>query len=313
MTKSENGIKKFGPKLKGNPACADAIKAFGITEVALSNNHVFDFGVEGLRDTMKNLERVGIPYVGIGENDTLSRKPYIMEAEGKKIGFINVCEHEYSYALPDRIGANPFDPFLTMQDIFALKKEVDFVIVLYHGGKEHCRYPSPRLRKLCKAMVDFGADVVVAQHSHCIGCYETYKDGQIVYGQGNFHFCRPVPYETWYTSLILELQITDKIQLSFHPLITKENGIDLAEGEEGEKILKEFYERSAELQNGKWLEGWHAFCVSAQETYNRAVFECTADGTEQQKQKFAHYLDCEAHTDVWRELYPTWNATAEKE
>ena len=189
LTRSDNGIKKFGPCLKADPKCADTLKKLGVTDVMLSNNHTFDFGIERLKDTMENLERVGLPYVGIGENDTESRKPYIIEQEGKKIGFINVCEHEYSYALPDRIGANPFDPFITMQDIRALRKKVDFVIVLYHGGKEHCHYPSPRLRNLCREMVLCGANVVITQHSHCIGCYEEYEGGHIVYGQGNFHFC----------------------------------------------------------------------------------------------------------------------------
>ena len=312
LTTSDNAIKKFGPNLKAHPLCADALKVFGVTDVALSNNHVFDFGVEGLKDTLEHLRRVGLPYMGVGENDTLSRKPYIIEDAGKKIGFINVCEHEYTYALPDRMGANPFDPFITMQDICALKKETDFVIVLYHGGKEHCRYPSPRLRKLCRAMVDFGADVVVTQHSHCIGSYERYQNGQIVYGQGNFHFCKNGMKETWYTSLLLELQISDKIEMVFHPIVSKERGIDLATGAEKEEILQAFYERSEELENGKWLDGWKAFCLTVKDFYNRVISECTSDSDETQKEFFAHYLDCEAHTDVWRELYPTWNSTNEK-
>ena len=312
LTKSENAIKKFGPNLKADPRCADALKAFGVTDVVLSNNHVFDFGVQGLQDTLAHLERVGIVYTGVGENDTLSRKPHIIEADGKKVGVINVCEHEYTYALPDRMGANPFDPFITIQDVQALKKETDFVIVLYHGGKEHCRYPSPRLRKLCRAMVDFGADVVITQHSHCIGCYENYGGGQIVYGQGNFHFCMDVNRESWNTSLLLELEITDKIDIRFHPIVCKKDGIDLATGEEKDNILTSFSHRNAELENGKWQDGWHEFCLSVKDFYGRVIFGCTENSTEEEKQFFAHYLDCEAHTDVWRELYPTWNATNEK-
>lgn len=312
LTDSENAIKKFGPNLKAHPLCADALKAFGVTDVALSNNHVFDFGIEGLQDTLENLRRVGLSYTGVGENDTLSRKPHILEKLGKKVGIINVCEHEYTYALPDRMGANPFDPFITMQDICALKKQTDFVIVLYHGGKEHCHYPSPRLRKLCRAMVDFGADVVVTQHSHCIGCYERYKSGQIIYGQGNLHFCKNGMKEGWYTSLLLELQIMDDIEIVFHPIVSKERGIDLAKEREREEILQAFYARSQELENGKWLDGWREFCESVKDFYHRVISECTADATEQQKQFFAHYLDCEAHTDVWRELYPTWNSANEK-
>ena len=36
---------------------------------------------------------------------------------GEKIAFVAVCEHEYSYALEDRMGSRPFDEFETMDDI----------------------------------------------------------------------------------------------------------------------------------------------------------------------------------------------------
>ena len=313
LTNYERGIKKFGPCLKASPLCADTLKKLGVTDVMLSNNHVFDFGIQGLKDTMENLERVGLPYAGIGENDTLSRKPYIIEQDGKKLGIINVCEHEYSYALPDRIGANPFDPFLTMQDIRTIRTEVDFVIVLYHGGKEHCRYPSPRLRNLCREMILCGADVVVTQHSHCIGCYEQFEGGHIVYGQGNFHFCWDNMSETWYTSLLIQLEVEQDIKIDFIPLVTRENGIELAEREKAKEILEEFEARNIELQNGKWLTGWHDFCVSKQDTY-KGVLQglCMPETKEETTELFSHFLDCEAHTDVWRELFPTWNRENEK-
>lgn len=306
LTNAEGKIKKYGPCLKADPKCADTIKALGVTDVMLSNNHVFDFGIQGLKDTMQNLDRVGLPYTGVGENDTASRKPYIIEQDGKKIGFINVCEHEYSYALPDRIGANPFDPFLTMHDIRTLKKEVDFVIVLYHGGKEMCQYPSPRLRLMCREMVENGASLVITQHSHCIGCYEEYEGGHIVYGQGNFHFCCPSTSEIWFTGMLVEATIEDNLKVKFIPLRFTTNSIDVAKGEDGEEIMRAFYERNETLKNNKWKEGWHAFCQTVAEKYERAA------NHPERPDLFAHYLDCEAHTDVWRELFPTWNLTNEK-
>ncbi len=310
LTNTTTEIPKFGPCLKADPRCADTLKKLGVTDVALSNNHVFDFGEQGLRDTMANLERVGLPYMGVGENDEDSRKAYIIEQDGKKIGLINVCEHEYSYALPYRMGANPYDPYLTMQDIRALKKNVDFVLVLYHGGKEHCRYPSPRLRNLCREMVLCGADVVLTQHSHCIGCYEEYEGGHILYGQGNFHFCWAGQAESWYTSLLVELDIDKSITINFIPLVTLETGIDVAKGKKADEIMSAFAVRNEELKNGKWKEGWHAFCESVQIGYKNALRGLEMEETtERKRQLFAHYLDCEAHTDVWRELYPTWNTT----
>lgn len=60
--------------------------------------------------------------------------------------------------------------------------------MLYHGGKEYYRYSSPNLQKTCRKMTEKGADLVLCQHSHCIGSYEEYNDSTILYGQGNFIF-----------------------------------------------------------------------------------------------------------------------------
>ena len=111
LTTTEQKIKKYGPCLKADPKTADTLKTLGVTDVVLSNNHVFDFGVRGLTDTLDKLNRVGLPYTGVGKNNEDARKIYYFEQNGKKIALVNVCEHEYSYALPDRMGTNAFDPF----------------------------------------------------------------------------------------------------------------------------------------------------------------------------------------------------------
>lgn len=314
LTACEQTIRKFGPCLKGDPKTADTLKALGVTDVALANNHVFDFGVRGLTDTLDNLDRVGLPYTGVGNNEEDARKIYYFEQDSKTFALVNVCEHEYSYALPDRMGTNAFDPFVTMQDIRTAKKQADFVIVLYHGGKEHCRYPSPRLRNLCREMVYCGADVVVAQHSHCIGCYEKFEGGHIVYGQGNLHFCIPEKTdELWTTSLLVELEIDDKIDIRFIPIVTGDKSIRLADDKEYERIMSSFNQRNEELKNGQWKAGWLAFCESVNEQYKSVLFgEKASKDPEVKTQRLAHYLDCEAHLDVLHEIYPTWNQTNEK-
>ena len=313
LTTYDGAITKCGPNLKASPACADTLPKLGVTEVLLSNNHTFDYGIVGLRDTMENLERVGIPYIGVGENDTDSRKIYYFEDSGKRFAIVNVCEHEYSYALPNRMGTNPYNPYLTMHDIREAKKNADIVLVIYHGGKEFCRYPSPRLRLLCHEMVECGADVVITQHSHCIGCFEEYEGGKILYGQGNFHFAMPFLREGWFTSLIVELEIGDTIKWNFYPtrLNLEEGEIRLATGTDGETIMNAFYARNEELKNGKWLDGWRAFC-EGELSYKTAVSRMyNPDSTAYQNELLAHYLDCEAHTDVLRELFKTWHHTKE--
>ena len=76
LTRTDARIKKIGPCLKADPKCADTLKKLGVTDVMLANNHIFDFGIQGLKDTIENLERVGLSYTGVGENDRESRKPY---------------------------------------------------------------------------------------------------------------------------------------------------------------------------------------------------------------------------------------------
>ncbi|NLA83103.1 MAG: CapA family protein [Clostridiales bacterium] len=310
LTTSEKAIKKFGPNLKAPPVCAEVLAEAGITDCGLSNNHTLDFGEEGLRDTMEHLNRNGIQYTGVGENDTDSRRPHIMEIQGKTISLITVCEHEYTYALPDRMGANPYDPYLTMEDIREAKAKSDYVIVMYHGGKEYCRYPSPRLRRLCQAMAKNGADVVLCQHSHCIGCYEEFDGSHLLYGQGNFHFVGYIDKEGWNEGFIVELDIDDKLNISFIPVTANKNftGIELAKGSEKERILAGFEERNKHLHSDKWLRGWEKFCESVREQYISAIAKAYVDmNDERSNHHFAHYLDCEAHTDVWRTLCKTWH------
>ncbi|MBR6747638.1 MAG: CapA family protein [Clostridia bacterium] len=310
LTTSDTPIRKCGPNLRADPVCAQTLKNAGITDVSLSNNHTFDFGRPGMRETMKTLTEAGIGFTGVGENEKAARKPHYMEAEGKIIAVVAVCEHEYSYALPDRLGTWGFDPFDTMEDISIAAQKADCVIVLYHGGKEQCRFPSPRLRKACQAMVRAGADVVLCQHSHCIGCYENYRDGHILYGQGNFNFVEDSTHPHWQNGLAVELNIDDnnKCAITFHPVVVTKTGITLAEGDECARLLRELANRNTVLQNEKaWLDAWHQFCVSMAANYRRSVDGVFPDGQENApKQVFPHYLDCEAHTDVWRELFPTW-------
>ena len=95
-----------------------------------------------------------------------------------------------------------------------------------------------------------------------------------------------------------------------------EQGIELAKGAEKEQLMVDFAARNAELADGRWLDGWRAFCESMRSRYEKAVAEAgvgeDADGLVKHNHKFAHYLDCEAHTDVWRELYNSTHHTNEK-
>lgn len=315
LTDSDKIIKKFGPALKACPNTANVLKSIGVDYCSLANNHIFDYGIKGMEDTFMALKSAGITYTGFGENYQDARKNLVIEKDGEKVCIVAVCEHEYSYATTDRMGARGYDEYDTIEDIRKAKEENDSVIVIYHGGKEHCRYPSPRLRKICHAMVNNGADAVFCQHSHCIGCYEKYNDSHILYGQGNFHFVRGVdanPPESWNTLLAVKFDTKSK-EIEFIPVNNTDNGITLSKGELKDRIMKEFEQRNASLIDGTWKDGWHKFCMEMKTQYESVITRALLEeNPDLNRQRFAHYLDCEAHLDVFKEIFPSWNDTNEK-
>ena len=308
LTEQETPIKKIGPNLKSGTATAATLKALGVDVCGLSNNHVFDFGIEGMADMLKALAEQGLRTTGFGKNYDDARRDLVFEKNGERVTLITVCEHEYSYATENGMGSRPFDEFDTLEDVRAAKAAGGAVVVIYHGGKEFCRYPSPRLLRVCRAMARAGADVVLCQHSHCIGCYEEYEGCHILYGQGNFHFVGRKDDEYWHSGVSVRYDTaTDAIE--FVPHVMTEFGITLATGAEKEQLMADFAARNTELADGRWQEGWRAFCESKREAYSAVLNKVGVGEDEETLQKrdhmFAHYLDCEAHTDVWRELYKT--------
>ena len=310
VTDKDTKIKKIGPNLKAPLNTVKTLKDVGVTHCILANNHIFDYGKAGVVDTLEQLDKYGIKYTGFGDNEADARKDMIIEDGGRKIAVIAVCEHEYTYALENRMGARPYDPYDTNEDIERAKRNADFVIVIYHGGKEECRYPSPRLLKACRSMVKHGADIVLCQHSHCIGCYEEYEGGHILYGQGNFHFVckayeeREKNGDMWTTGLLVSLDVGDKIAVELIPCVAEDAGIRLAKGDERERLLMELEERSRTLKDGTWYDRFRDFALK-QERYKIVP--------EDLREELAHFFDCEAHTDMCREIYKTYNATNEIE
>ncbi len=215
LTDEQHPIAKCGPNLIAPTATIKGLKAINPHFFCLANNHILDQGTEGLVSTINVLKNAGIEYSGVGENIHEASKPFIKEICGRKIGIYCCAEHEFSIATETTPGVNPFDPLESFEHIEKLKQNSDYVIVLYHGGKECYRYPSPYLQKACRKLVDKGANLVITQHSHCVGCQETYRDATIVYGQGNFLFDKKHD-EFWDEGLLVTLD--ENLQVGYVPL-----------------------------------------------------------------------------------------------
>ena len=317
LTNCEKPIKKHGPHLHASPLCANAIKAIGVDLVTLANNHIMDHDVQGLRSTIHVLEEAGINFVGAGEDIYEAQKPYFFSAGGKKCGVYACAEHEFSIAAENKPGANPFDPLDSPDHIAQMKTECDYVIVLYHGGKEFYRYPSPYLQKTCRKLVEKGANLVICQHSHCIGCKEDYMGGLIIYGQGNFLFDGGDD-EFWNTSMLVSLN--DEFDPEFIPLEKTENGVRVAEKVMAKSIIEAFEKRSQIIKQPGMVEQlYKAFAKQNEAGYflyfsgknNSFVFKVLNRLTKHKAQELftriykkrvgtgiRNYIECEAHREL---------------
>ena len=260
LTTFGNPIQKQGPNLKAAPGTINGIRNLNPKVICLANNHIMDFGEPGLQDTLKLLDEFHLDYVGIGKDlNEAATSVQIIEKKGWKLGFYACAEHEFSIATTNSSGAAPFDPLLTGNIIRKLKKEnsLDRLIIFFHGGKEYYQYPSPGLQKICRYFVKEGADLVVCQHSHCIGALEHYLDGDIIYGQGNFLFETKNPLSIDSILISCTFSNSDTSQFEFIPIKRRVDGsgtIYQAKGEEKENILKEFFKRSKQLMQPGQIE-----------------------------------------------------------
>lgn len=187
LTRSTKKIKKTGNNFKRHPESVKHIKDGYWDAVALSNNHIRDYGDKGVLDTMETCKQNNVLTVGAGENLEVAAKPLRLNIKDKKISILNYSEREFNIAGENFAGANPFDLIDAFHQVREEKKWNDFVFVIYHGGLEYHHVPLPGIKKNLEFIIDSGADAVVCHHSHYIGGYSIYKNRPIFYSMGNFY------------------------------------------------------------------------------------------------------------------------------
>ena len=245
-------IKKVGPYLRCPEECFSGIAALNPTVLSIANNHVMDYGEEGLLETIRIIEKNNIKWVGAGRNINSLKKYIVIEKNEIKIGIYSCTEHEFSISDSNFAGCNPYDPLYSFDDIREVSQKCDYLIVLYHGNKEYYRYPSPDVQRVCRKFAECGANIVLCQHSHCIGSAEKYGQCELVYGQGNFLFYGGETNEFFQAGALVQVEIDEYTKNSFVtyiPVVRNGFTIRLASEQEKKKILEEFECRSEKMKD----------------------------------------------------------------
>lgn len=172
------------------PDLINVLTAGKINLVSIANNHIMDFGIESLTETINLLKKNAVWFAGAGLNLSQAREPALFQVKEKRIAFL-----AYSLTFPEEFWATdtsagtcfPFDTFV-YKDIKKIKAENDFVIVSCHWGEELRETPKDYQIELAHNLIDAGADIILGHHPHVVQGIELYKEKLIAYSLGNFIF-----------------------------------------------------------------------------------------------------------------------------
>ena len=163
---------------------AIGLKNTGFNVVSIANNHILDYGMKSLSDTLTALHKNDIMPVGFGWNTREATAPKSLEVKGVRFTFF-ACSFAYE--------ATFFSPGVAPIGLWTLKKQVkkareisDIIVVSLHLGKEFSESPSLWTIRLARSLIEIGADMVLCHHPHTLQRIEMYKKGLIAYSLGNF-------------------------------------------------------------------------------------------------------------------------------
>ena len=152
----------------------EALTNNGVEAVTMENNHVGDFGDDGIASTIKTMEEAGIVW---SNKENMG----VYEVQGLRIAML-------AYQTLNQPISSEELKHVVDADVKKAKETCDLVIVSFHWGNELDYAPRDNQIMLGRSAIDSGADLVLGHHSHRINPIEEYNGKYIVYSLANCSF-----------------------------------------------------------------------------------------------------------------------------
>jgi len=170
----------------------EALRASGFTVLSTANNHAFDQGPMGLRETLVRLRAEGLVAVGSGEDRPKAEALQMLERRGLRVAFLAFTDL-FNLDL-NRRATEPWVRALDLEPALRAVREArnlaDVVVVSLHWGNEYQHLPTRRQRDIAKALVAAGGDLILGHHPHVLQPVEVLEiEGRkalVAYSLGNF-------------------------------------------------------------------------------------------------------------------------------
>jgi len=167
------------------PQSAALLRRAGFDDLNVANNHAFDYGASGETQTLQSLARAGLRWSGRPGQIT------VLHANGLRVAILGFAPYPWAQSLLNIPAAQ--------QLVRRASARADLVVCVLHAGAEGVAYqhvPSGTQyflgenrgdpRRFAHALIDAGADLVVASGPHVLRGLELYHRRAIAYSLGNF-------------------------------------------------------------------------------------------------------------------------------
>ncbi len=206
---------------RSDPESIGAIQAAGITHLDVANNHSYDQGREGLRETRVIALSKGLSVVGMGNTHKQSCEPVIIQKQDQTVAvFASVLVPLENWVFnADSLSICQATASEIAANVRAYKAQhpSSHCVVLLHWGQEFVSEASIEQRAWSKEMVDAGAELIVGHHPHVVQGPDTLAGTMVMYSLGNFIFDQS--REVCNQAQILELIVrNDKLSYVLHPI-----------------------------------------------------------------------------------------------
>lgn len=121
LTKSESKIAKTGPNFKADPSNVNLLRKFNINICNLANNHIKDYGIQGIIDTCSLLESSNIQFIGLHKDED-NNNLLLINIDNTRVALISFTENEFSTDWSDGAGAIGLNPGVQLKQIKDAKK-----------------------------------------------------------------------------------------------------------------------------------------------------------------------------------------------
>ncbi|MCF6306851.1 MAG: CapA family protein [Flavobacteriaceae bacterium] len=189
-TTNEECIKSRSLNVKSPLATIKYLKNKKINVYGLANNHMFDAGYKGFKDTGNQLKLNKVECFGAGNNITEASSILYLRKNEISIAIIGIGHNDGLVASENSPGIFSYiQEDILYKQIIEAKKNADWVIVSCHSGPEFNFYPTPTVRNKLNKILKNGADIIIGHHSHTMQGVEKRENNKLIaYSLGNFIF-----------------------------------------------------------------------------------------------------------------------------